>query len=212
MVRPAPNVDYQRYVATPADMRAARGGFAIDPRRLAVPAAILIGLLLLFLIGRAAVGAISSAGSKSAASPRASATHTATPRPTATPTTARTPTPDPRATPSFGPAAAAPVNSVQLRVSGCTAGGSCSVEVQVNTSAAAASNRVAWTIKGWDACTGTVSDLAQDGVQQEAGWTSVIGDRTFTAPGARVLYLVAVTSAPATAASQLYPVNAGAAC
>jgi hypothetical protein len=210
-VRPAPGVPSQRYVATADDFRQLRRRPSLDLGPLAFPlmvaGGILLALVLLwgaFTVVRGLIGG-HPAASVTTPHPSATARPSTKPSATAAPTPAATPTPGGAA--SFGPSSAPPITSVELAANGCTPGGSCSVEVTVHTSSASGANDVTWTVKARDVCSGNVTDVATNKVTEQPGWTSVIGDNTITVPPGKAIQLVAMTSAPATAASPLVPVG-----
>jgi len=202
----APALPPRRYVATASDFEELRPG--IDWSRFARPAAIVAGLALLGILGILLVPRLLSAGSgqTAAITPAAPASQAPTTRPTGA-----QPTPRPSGPPSFGPAASGDVKSVLIAPNGaCAVGGQCAVEVTVKTTVAAAPNDVTWTIKAYDPCTGRVSDVGADKVTEQNTWNTVIGDRTVTLPTTRgALQVVAVTNAPATAASSPMSVGTG---
>ena len=206
--RPAPPAALppRRYIATASDFEELRPG--LDWSRFALPAAIAGGLLLLVAVGFLVLPRLFSAGTGpvAARTPAPAASHAPTTRPTGA-----QPTPRPSGPPNFGPASSGDVKSVLIAPNGgCAVGGQCAVEVTVKTTTAGAPNDVAWTIRSYDPCTGTLSDLGTDKVTEQNGWNTVIGDRTVTLPASRAaIQLVAVTSAPATAASPSISVGTG---
>ncbi|HEX6349381.1 MAG TPA: hypothetical protein VF160_08335 [Candidatus Dormibacteraeota bacterium] len=209
--RPAltpPELPPRRYVATASDFESLREPF--DWRRLLLPIAVLAGLAVVLLIGLAVVPRLLTSGGAPTSVAGKTPSPVASKAPTPAPHTP-TPTPKPSGPPSFGPAASGDVKSVAIAANGgCAVGGSCAVEVTVKTTTAGAPNDVTWTIKTYDACTGAVADVGTDKVTEQNGWNTVIGDRTVTLPAARgQLQVLAVTSAPATAASPPLTVGSG---
>lgn len=207
--RPVPGVPRQRYVASADDFRELRRRPGFDLGQFAFPVmvagAILIALAALWGVVTVVRGVTAGhpAANVATPTPPPAAHATATPKPSSS----AAPTPKPSGPPSFGPASAAPITSVELAASGCSPGGSCGVEVTVHTAGASSANDVTWTIKAYDVCSGTTTDLATNKVTEQQGWTSVIGDNTVNIPSGKAIQLVAVTSAPATAASPV--VSAG---
>ena len=208
--RPAsapPDLPPRRYVATASDFEELREPF--DWSRLLLPVAVVAAVLIVAMILLTLVPRLLASGG---GTPTAAHTPTpaASPAPTSAPPTP-TPAPKPSGPPNFGPASSGDVKSVQIAANGgCAVGGSCATEVTVKTSTAAAPNDVTWTIKSYDPCTGTVADVGTDKVTEQKGWNTVIGDRTVTLPASRgQLQVVAVTTAPATAASPPLAVGSG---
>jgi len=206
---PPPDLPPRRYVATPTDFAELKEPF--DWTRLLLPVAGIAALLIVVLVLLAVVPRLLGGGG-SENSPTAAATPTpaASKAPTSAP---KTPTPAarPSGPPNFGPASSGDVKSVQLAPNGdCVVGGSCALEVTVRTTLAGAPNDVTWTIKSYDPCTGSLTEVGTDKVTEQNGWNTVIGDRTVNLPSARAqLLVVAVTSAPATAASPPLTVGSG---
>jgi hypothetical protein len=208
--RPAsapPELPPRRYVATASDFEGLREPF--DWSRLLLPVAVVAAVLIVALIVFTLVPRLLAGGGGTP-----TAAHTPTPAASRAPTSApRTPTPSPKPSgpPSFGPAASGDVKSVLIATNGgCAVGGSCATEVTVKTNTAAAPTDVTWTIKSYDPCTGAVADVGTDKVTEQKSWNTVIGDRAVTLPAARgQLQLVAVTTAPATAASPPLTVGSG---
>jgi hypothetical protein len=212
-VRPVPAVPNQRYVATADDFRELRRRPSLDLGQLGFPLMVAGGILVALVLLWGAVTLVRGIAGHPTASvatpPSTPAVHTtATPKPSTS--VAPTPTPKPSGPPSFGPASADPIKSVELAASGCSPGGSCGVEVTVHTSSASGANDVTWTVKAYDVCTGTTTDVANNKVTEQQGWTSVIGDNQVNVPSGKAIQLVAVTSAPATAASPVVAVGASA--
>lgn len=195
-----------RYIATAADFQEA--AFAFSLGRLTVPLLVVGGLLVFLALVWGAVGLIRHTPGRS---PVAATSHPAAPAPVPPSASARAsaaPTPTPTPTASFGPASAPPIQSIEVATSGaCAAGASCAVEVTVHTTTASSSVDIAWTVKAYDSCTGQASDVGQNKVTERSGWNTVIGDNVLTLPAGRGLQLVAVTTAPATAASRPLPVG-----
>ncbi len=209
---PAPAVPARHYVATAADFETLDEGF--DWARLRVPAIALgIALVLLSLawVGARALGHHSSPSSSAgvpAAAPSTFAPASATPR--GTPTSTSTSAPKPAAGPSFGPAASGDVKSVAMQVSGCAPGGSCSADIVVTTTQAAAANDISWTVRAYNPCTGSTSDVGSGHFTEQAGWTTIDVNQALSLPSAKgQLLLSAVTSAPASAASPAVTVGQG---
>jgi len=200
----------RRYVATASDFRELRPG--PDWGRFALPAAILGGLILLVALGFLLLPRLLGGGGAETASstPAPVASKAPTTGPTTRPTAAQ-PTPRPSGAPNFGPASSGDVKSVLIATNGaCAVAGQCALEVTVKTTTAGAPNDVTWTIKAFDPCTGTLSEVGTDKVTEQNGWNTVTGDRTVTLPNSRgTLLVVAVTNAPATAASPPISVGTG---
>lgn len=109
----------------------------------------------------------------------------------------------PKTTPVYAPASAGAVKSVTIdpAQTTCAVSGPCTVEVDVFFTAGQPD--VAWSFKVFNRCTGTTDDLPGTHVTPHADWIEVIGDATFTMPsGLKSAAIVAVTSAPAQAASK----------
>ncbi len=140
--------------------------------------------------------------------------------PKATPKTSPNPTPSaqggPRAVPTYAPAAADPVKSVQFcspttpcNISGstpetatsCELNAACHVEVAIAFSSPQ-KTAVGFALKFFDRCTGVTTDLPGPNPFTPPGYTLVILEKNVTLPtGVKSGALVAVSSTPAVAAS-----------
>ena len=192
------------------------GGFGAGRPAWLVPAAVAAVVILLIGIFGVVVLPRLGGGTKTVASTTPSARASGSPKatPTSSPTSGGI-----RAVPAYGPLTAAPVSKIEI----CTAaapcaipGGSpenatacdlasCRVEVAIYFTAVQKSAPVAYTLKFFDRCTGQTTDLPGTKTTTPAtGWIVAIptDHLAVTIPGGvKSGALVAVTSAPATAAS-----------
>lgn len=127
----------------------------------------------------------------------------ASPTPIFVPSATPTPSPTPRPVPAFAPGSAGPVTGVVLEPleQSCSPGASCPVRVYVRLSPQPGFQQVAWSYQVFDRCTGAVTQLPGLSLEARPGWLYVYGTSYLQLPAARSLALVAVTSAPAAAAS-----------
>ena len=109
----------------------------------------------------------------------------------------------------FGPPSSGPVHQVSLQATGCTAGAACAVKVTVSTSPATTGEAVRWRVGVVDRCDRRTTWSAPASVTAQTGWTSVFATSTVTLPQAHRAALVARTSAPARASSQVVPLPGG---
>ena len=165
-----------------------------------VPAIIAVVLILLLgvtgaivVLGRGKTGAIASHSPGTKTSPKATAS--------ASPSAVQGPLPVPT---TYGPGQAAPITSVAFLTdaadTSCTINGPCKVTVELKFSAAQHSS-VAYTLKFFDRCTGTTTDLPGNSYTPPGfirlDLTSVVSLPTNVKSAA----LVAVSTTPAVAAS-----------
>lgn len=136
--------------------------------------------------------------------PAADAVVGAEPRPTPSPAA---PTP-----PALGPAAAGPIQRIEMTTPvPCRAGAACAASVLVGFSGSRASTAFAWSIVFHDRCTGAEVAVGRNAMTAPAGWNTVIGSTSAPLPVGHGGWLVAVTSSPAAAASRPLEVD-GPAC
>jgi hypothetical protein len=178
---------------------------APDERRWGPAAAVLaagLGLVVLTLVWLAGF----SHRSPLAALP---ATHT---QATAAPAPAPTRNPATPAPTAAGiPASAGDVQAVKMTPEGqCAPGAACSIRVDLTLNRLPASEAVSYVFDIKDRCTGATSEVGGSSIPAQQGWTSAWGVSQVTLPAARALDVVAVTTAPARAASP--PLTVGAGC
>ena len=139
----------------------------------------------------------------------ASKTHgQASSHPTSTPTATRSPgavatsrTGTPRPVASLAPLAAGVIAGIDLRpLATCTAKSSCPLRVTVRFAPAYSGEQVAWRIAVFNRCTGSTSVIARGQVAGAPG-SYVFDSTTPTLPVARSMAVIAITDAPARAAS-----------
>jgi hypothetical protein len=131
------------------------------------------------------------------------------PTPTTQPAPARPVAPSPpaattpRPIPAPGPAAAGPVTAVTVQrlQATCASGQVCPVRVYVRLNQQPVAQNVAWTFQVVDRCTGAAVTRPGVEVTARAGWSYVYGLTYLQLPRGPALAVVAVTSAPARAAS-----------
>lgn len=109
----------------------------------------------------------------------------------------------------FGPRSAGPVHRVSLQATGCTVGAACTTKVTVSMSAATAGETVRWRVGVVDRCVRRTTWSAPASVTAQPGWTTVYATSTVTLPRTHRAALVARTTGPARAASQLVPLPGG---
>jgi hypothetical protein len=110
---------------------------------------------------------------------------------------------------SLAPLTAGPISAVDLRpLATCTATSSCPLRVTVRFAPAYSGAKVAWRIAVFNRCTGSTSVVARGQVAGAPG-TYVFDSTTATLPAARSMAVVAITDAPARAASPPLLVPAG---
>lgn len=168
-----------------------------------MPAIIAVAILLVLAIGGgiflAKRGGTTTGGTAATGSPSPKQSTTQSPKASPTPTNT-----GPRAVPTYGPAAAAPITSVAFMPepdTSCKLNGACKVTVEMKFSSAQRGN-VAYILKFFDRCSGQTTDLPGNGFTPP-GFTTV--DITTAnvqlPPGAKSAGLVAVTTTPSAAAS-----------
>lgn len=117
-------------------------------------------------------------------------------------TTSAAPKPDGLPMPSVAPAAAGGVRGVDLRtLTGCGPGAPCGVRVLVRVAPAAAPRVVSWSYRVIDRCTGSATTAPGGSVPVPAGQDRAAVVGTVPLPAVRGVGVIAVTTAPATAAS-----------
>lgn len=85
---------------------------------------------------------------------------------------------------------------------GCVAGSACSLRVEVALDPTPVARAISWSIVWTDLCDDAPPrGLATAAVPARAGWTEVVGHTEVQAPSGRAPALIAVTEAPARAAS-----------
>ncbi len=106
------------------------------------------------------------------------------------------------ALPALGPASTTTVSRIAAPavVAGCTTGGACTVTVRVFLPAHGTEN-VAWSLAVVDRCTGAVTRATGGSVLALPQYQFVFDASTITLPAGRPVAVIAVTSAPSTAAS-----------
>lgn len=161
----------------------------------------IIAVVVILLVG---VGAVVLLGHGK--SPGATAGHS--PSPKASPKTTASPSPSapqgPLAVPNFGPATAAPITGIAFLTdaadTSCTINGSCKVTVEMKFSTPQHSD-VAYTLKFFDRCTGTTTDLPGSHFAPP-GFTRVDITSVVTLPtGSKSAAIVAVSTTPGVTAS-----------
>jgi hypothetical protein len=125
--------------------------------------------------------------------------------PTATPPASDV---SPPALSDLPPASAGDVLSVSLDSSACSPGSPCTISVEVALQPSASRRNVSWTLSSIDLCSGRAVTLGTATVTAQPGWTHVIGLSTVTVPAASSQVVVAITDAPAQAASSLSAIGA----
>jgi hypothetical protein len=117
-------------------------------------------------------------------------------------------TPPLPAIPVVAPAAAGDVAAVRLRLLDppCAPAGTCSVLVAVDRTPGAPATPAPWTVLAIDRCRGSVVPLGTGVVPAASG---SYGVATVPMPAGRALALLAVTAAPARAASTALPIGSG---
>ncbi len=164
------------------------------------PAIIAVAIVVLLAIGGGVFLATRGHNATTGGTPTSSPTARQSP-PKASPT----PTiPVPQAVPSYGPAAAAPITSVAFLPepdTSCTLNGACKVTVEIKFSSVQRGN-IAYTLKFFDRCTGTTTDVPGNGFTPPGFTTVDITTGNVQLPaGAKSAGLVAVTTSPSAAAS-----------
>jgi hypothetical protein len=115
----------------------------------------------------------------------------------------------PRPVASLAPLTAGPISGVDLRpLATCTAKSSCPLRMTVRFAPAYSGQQVAWRIAVFNRCTGSTSVLARGQVAGAPG-SYVFDSTTVTLPAARSMAVIALTDAPARAASPPLLVPAG---
>ncbi len=123
-----------------------------------------------------------------------------------------TPSPAAPTPPALGPLAAGPIQRVEMTTAApCRAGAACAASVLIGFTGSRASTAFAWSFVFHDRCTGADAAVGRNAMTAPAGWNTVIGSTTAPLPPGHGGWLVAVTSAPAAAASQPVEVD-GPAC
>ena len=183
-----PSVVRRPYASAPPERPA-----WLIPAIIAVVVILLLGVTgTILLLGRGNSGGTASHSPSPKTSPRA----TASPSPSAPA--------GPQAVPSYGPATASPITGIAYLTgpadTSCTINGSCKVTVEFKFSSAQHAD-VAYTLKFFDRCTGTTTDLPGNHYTPpgfiRVDITSVVSLPT----GAKSAALVAVSTTPAVTAS-----------
>jgi hypothetical protein len=132
---------------------------------------------------------------------------TPTPTPSAGHSPKASPTPistGPQAVPTYAPATAAPITSVDYLPAPdtqCQESGGCKVTVEIKFSSPQSGN-IAYVLKFFDRCSGQTTDLPGNGFTPPGFTTVDITTGSVALPaGAKSAALVAVTTSPSTAAS-----------
>ena len=137
---------------------------------------------------------------------------TPTPSPSANHSPKASPTPistGPQAVPTYAPATAAPITSVDYLPAPdtqCQIGGGCKVTVEIKFSSAQSGN-VAYVLKFFDRCSGQTTDLPGNNFTPPGFTTVDITTGSVALPSAKSAALVAVTTSPSTAASPPLPLG-----
>jgi hypothetical protein len=180
-----------------------------------------VAVVLVLLVVAAIAGAAAVAGRQALSRGHAAA---ARPRPapsgrTATPTATPAPSPSPspsgaRPLPALAPAVAGSITAVELQPlqGSCQPTQVCPVQVIVRLQPQPSAEDVRWSFRVFDRCTGATSTLPGAGVTALAGWPYVYGTSWPRLPEGRAVALVAVTEAPAAAASPAVLAGDGGSC
>jgi hypothetical protein len=202
---PAPSSAYVTTPPAPARQpsvarKPAGGGMPTQRPAWMIPAIIAVVLILLLGVG----GTILLLGRGN--SPGATAGHS--PSPKTSPKASASPSPSapqgPLAVPNYGPATAAPVTGIAFLTdaadTSCAINGSCKVTVEMKFSTPQHTD-VAYTLKFFDRCTGTTTDLPGNHFTPP-GFTRVDITSVVSLPtGAKSAAIVAVSTTPAVSAS-----------
>ena len=114
--------------------------------------------------------------------------------------------------PELGPARAGAITGVSLRpLTGCSPGSTCLLRVTARITPSTSSREVVMQVSVANRCTGAVRTAPTETVTAQSGWTSVFVTSSIRLPKAGSLAAVAVTTAPARAASPplLVPATGG---
>jgi len=105
--------------------------------------------------------------------------------------------------PDLAPPTAGPITAIEIQpLQGvCQAGAACPVQVTVRLQPQPSAEEVRWSFHIYDRCTGATSVLPGVSVTALAGWAYVYGTSWPALTASHPLALVAVTEAPAAAAS-----------
>jgi hypothetical protein len=202
----------------PTVARRPAGGATSDRPSWLVPA--IIAVVLILLLGTAGGIILASRGGSNNGGPVGQASPSPGTSPKTSPKASPTATPSaqggPRAVPTYAPASADPVKSLQYcspstpcNISGsppetatsCDLNAACHVEVALAFSSPQR-GPVGFTLKFFDRCTGVTTDLPGPNPFSPPGYTLVILDKNVTLPtGVKSGALVAVSTTPAVAAS-----------
>jgi hypothetical protein len=202
----------------PTVARRPAGGGTSDRPSWLIPA--IVAVVLILLLGTTGGIILASRGGSNSGGPvgQTSPSPGTSPKtsPKASPTATPSATGGPRAVPTYAPVAADPVKSVQYcspsspcNISGsppesatsCELGGACHVEVAMAFSTAQR-GPVGFSLKFFDRCTGTTTDLPGPNPFSPPGYVLVILEKNVTLPsGVKSGALVAVTTTPAVAQS-----------
>jgi Protein tyrosine and serine/threonine kinase len=119
-----------------------------------------------------------------------------------------------RAVPVTAPPAAGPVTGIELQPlrGSCRPGASCPVQVTVRLQPQPAAQEVRWSFRVFDRCTGATTVQRGATATALAGWAYVFATSSPTLPAGHPLALVAVTEAPAAAASPAVLAGASGTC
>jgi tRNA A-37 threonylcarbamoyl transferase component Bud32 len=120
--------------------------------------------------------------------------------------------PTPRPVPEFAPTRAGAFTAVSIRpLAPCSQGSTCLLRLTARITPAASSREVAMQVRVANRCTGAVRTTPAETVTVQPGWTSVFVTTSVRLPRAGSLAAVAVTTAPARAASPplLVPATGG---
>lgn len=120
------------------------------------------------------------------------------PAPVETPVPRLITPPQPPAPPSAGPVSGV---TVRLVDPGCGAGSNCPLHVEVWVHPSPSPRGVSWTVRSDDLCTGAEVNLGGGSYTAQAGWTHVASESTVQLPKVKAQALMAVSEAPARAAS-----------
>jgi len=106
--------------------------------------------------------------------------------------------------------AAGPIRAVRARpVGACHRGGACPVQVTIKVRPGPSARHVSWTLVTIDRCTARRRAFPGGIMTLSAGSTSAYDTRAVRLAGRHPSYIVAVTHAPAHAASRPFAVPAG---
>ncbi|HEX6489659.1 MAG TPA: hypothetical protein VF137_12410 [Candidatus Dormibacteraeota bacterium] len=155
---------------------------------------------VLFLTGVGLIGYQAVAGRHSSSPPPvAGAQHSP----------AATASPSPNALPSVPPSNGDVKSVVESPQNECSPGATCTIEVDVHFTKAAAPEDIAWQFELVDSCTGDATYVDGNHIMAQTGWVHVIGDTRVSIPSGHPLAVLAVTTTPSLAASSPLLITSG---